>query len=38
MYPMMGMDAIWDEEKAIANISKWASSDGSGDEDKIDWG
>ena len=37
MYPMMGMDAIWDEEKAIANISKWASSDGSGDEDKIDW-
>ena len=37
MYPMMGMDEEWDAIKAVGNIAKWASDDGSGDKDKIDW-
>lgn len=36
-YPMMPMDSAWEEEKAIANIAKWASSDKSGSKEKIDW-
>ena len=31
------MDSSWDANKAIAQLRKWASSDGSGDKDKIDW-
>lgn len=27
----------WDADAAIARIRKWASSDGSGEKDKIDW-
>ncbi len=27
----------WDKNAAIARLRKWASSDGSGDKDKIDW-
>ena len=37
MYPMMPVDAIWEENKAIANIAKWASSDKSGAKETIDW-
>ena len=28
----------WDADRAVASLRKWASSDGSGDKDKIDWG
>jgi len=28
----------WDGDKARKQLAKWASSDGSGDKDKIDWG
>jgi len=28
----------WSKQKAIATLRKWASSDCSGDKDKIDWG
>jgi len=28
----------WDASAARARIAKWASSDGSGDKDKINWG
>ena len=37
MYPMMPMDAVWEEGKAVANITKWASSDKSGTKETIDW-
>ena len=37
MYPMMPMDAIWEEGKAVANITKWASRDKSGTKETIDW-
>ena len=37
MYPMMPMDTIWEESKAVANITKWASSDKSGTKETIDW-
>lgn len=30
-------DRAWDADAAVARIRKWASSDGSGDKDKIDW-
>ena len=30
-------DTPWDGNKARMNLRKWASSDGSGDPDKIDW-
>jgi len=32
------VDEKWDKGKAVQQIRKWASSDGSGDTDKIDWG
>lgn len=35
--PMVGKDVKWDESEARRNIAKWASSDGSGDKDKINW-
>ncbi|ACV25351.1 hypothetical protein QIT38_gp11 [Methanocaldococcus fervens tailed virus 1] len=31
------VDGNWDKTKAIQALRKWASSDGSGDKDKIDW-
>lgn len=31
------MDRAWDADAAVARIRRWASSDGSGDKDKIDW-
>lgn len=34
--PVMNSDT-WDGEEAKRRIAKWASSDGSGDKDKIDW-
>lgn len=37
MYPMMGMEIGWSEDSAVANVAKWASSDDSGNKDKIDW-
>ena len=37
MYPMMSVDAIWEEDKAIANITRWASRDKSGTKETIDW-
>ena len=30
-------DHEWDADAAVQRIRKWASSDGSGDKDKIDW-
>jgi len=35
--PLADMDTEWDAAKARKNIAKWASSDGSGDKDKVDW-
>lgn len=37
MTPMMDMGDNWDGAAAEANIRKWASSDQSGDADKMDW-
>jgi|GEM_PF-6748738 len=31
------VDGNWDKNDAIKKLRKWASSDGSGDKDKIDW-
>ncbi|MBC7327552.1 hypothetical protein H5T87_05505 [bacterium] len=31
-------DAQWDADRAVGRIAQWASSDGSGEKDKIDWG
>lgn len=31
-------DTAWDATKARRGLAKWASSDGSGDKDTIDWG
>jgi len=31
-------DSPWDADAAMAALAKWASSDGSGDRDTIDWG
>lgn len=35
-YPMV--EGAWDADAAVARWRRWASSDGSGDKDKIDWG
>jgi hypothetical protein len=35
--PKAPEDHPWDADAAEARIRKWASSDGSGDKDKIDW-
>ncbi len=35
-YPL-DMDSAWDAAKARAQLRKWASKDGSGDKDTIDW-
>lgn len=35
--PLLGDDVEWSKVKAKAMLAKWASSDGSGDKDKIDW-
>lgn len=36
--PKASEDREWDADAAEQRIRKWASSDGSGDKDKIDWG
>lgn len=36
-YPLADEDREWDAEAARMRIRRWASSDGSGDKDKIDW-
>jgi HK97 family phage prohead protease len=36
--PLADEDRTWDADAARARVAKWASSDGSGDKDKIDWG
>src|SRR5690606_2540662 len=36
--PLASKDRSWDADAARARVAKWASSDGSGDKDKIDWG
>lgn len=36
--PPMPRDAGWDADAAVQRVRKWASSDGSGDPEKIDWG
>ena len=36
--PLASEDRSWDADAARARVAKWASSDGSGDKDKIDWG
>ena len=28
----------WDADRAVSSLRRWASSDGSGEKDKIDWG
>lgn len=35
--PPKDEDTNWDASRAINNLRKWASSDGSGDKDTIDW-
>ena len=35
--PVAPMDRPWDGSAARSRLAKWASSDGSGDKDKIDW-
>ncbi len=35
--PKAEEDTAWDKTKALEAVRKWASSDGSGDKDKIDW-
>lgn len=35
--PKAPEDYPWDADAAVERIRKWASSDGSGDKDKIDW-
>lgn len=36
--PLTARDATWSASDAETTIRKWASSDGSGDLDKVDWG
>lgn len=36
--PMAPEDREWDADEAEQRIRRWASRDGSGDKDKIDWG
>jgi HK97 family phage prohead protease len=36
-FPVADDNASWDEAVARRDAAKWASSDGSGDKDKIDW-
>jgi len=36
--PLGERDAKWDGPAAAQAVAKWASSDGSGDKDKVDWG
>ncbi|MCD6443649.1 phage major capsid protein [Candidatus Bathyarchaeota archaeon] len=36
-YPLADEDREWDAEAARMRIRRWASSDGSGDRDKVDW-
>lgn len=35
--PLADPDREWDADAAVNRIRKWASSDGSGDKEKIDW-
>ena len=35
--PLADKARSWDKNRAIASVRKWASSDGSGDKDKINW-
>lgn len=35
--PLAVRDAAWDSDAAVTAVRKWASSDGSGDQSKIDW-
>ncbi|HTS14161.1 MAG TPA: hypothetical protein VMH24_00720 [Candidatus Sulfotelmatobacter sp.] len=37
-WPIADRDTAWDGSEAAKDMAKWASSDGSGDKDKIDWG
>lgn len=36
-YPPADEDRVWNGDQARKRLAKWASSDGSGDKDKIDW-
>jgi hypothetical protein len=36
--PVASKDRGWDADAAKSRVAKWASSGGSGDKDKIDWG
>lgn len=35
--PLASEDRSWDADAARARVARWASSDGSGDKDKVDW-
>lgn len=35
--PLADIDTPWDADKARHNVAKWASKDGSGEKDTIDW-
>jgi len=35
--PKADEDRAWDADRAVASLRKWASSDGSGEKDTIDW-
>jgi len=36
-WPLAAEDRAWDSTKAVRSCRKWASTDGSGDKDTIDW-
>ncbi|MEM2234104.1 MAG: phage major capsid protein [Nitrososphaerota archaeon] len=36
-FPIASPDRGWDADAAVARIRRWASSDGSGEKDQIDW-
>lgn len=35
--PLADRDRVWDSDAAVQRVRRWASSDGSGEKDKIDW-
>jgi hypothetical protein len=35
--PTLPQDRPWDADEAVARVRRWASSDGSGEKDTIDW-
>lgn len=36
-WPLANKDRVWDGDAAVMRLRRWASDDGSGDKDTIDW-